>query len=58
VLLIDDLETFVGASLRALLRMSAAISALALPFLALSRRQRGLADTVDVAGVQPAAEPA
>jgi MFS family permease len=38
--------------------LSAAISALALPCLALSRRQHAPADTVDVAGAQPAAQPA
>jgi MFS family permease len=38
--------------------MGAGISALALPFLALSRRQNAPADTVEIADVQPAAQPA
>jgi MFS family permease len=38
--------------------MSAAISAVALPFLALSRRQNAAADTVEPADAQPAPEPA
>jgi hypothetical protein len=38
--------------------MSAGISALALPFLALSRRQNAPADTVDVTEAQPAPQPA
>jgi MFS family permease len=38
--------------------MSAGISALALPFLALSRRQNAPADALEVAEVQPAPQPA
>jgi MFS family permease len=38
--------------------MSAGISALALPFLALSRRQNAPADTLDLAEAQPAPQPA
>jgi MFS family permease len=38
--------------------LGAGISALAVPFLALSRRQRAPADTLDVAEAQPAAQPA
>jgi MFS family permease len=38
--------------------MSAGISVLALPFLALSRRQNAPADTVDLTEVEPAAQPA
>jgi MFS family permease len=38
--------------------MSAGISALALPFLALSRRENADADTVEVSGLQPAPQPA
>ena len=38
--------------------MSAGISAVALPFLALSRRQNAPADTVEVADAQPAPQPA
>jgi MFS family permease len=38
--------------------LGAGISALAVPFLALSRRQRAPADTLDVAEAQPAVQPA
>jgi MFS family permease len=38
--------------------VSAGISAIALPFLALSRRENAAADTVEVAEAKPAAEPA
>jgi len=37
--------------------ISAGISALALPFLALSRRQNAPADTVEVTDVEPAVQP-
>jgi hypothetical protein len=38
--------------------MSAGISALALPFIALSRRQNASADTVDITEAPPAPQPA